>query len=309
VCAAEGEAIVPEAAVYGDWLLAQGDARGHVASGALSLDAASDDEERTRRAAALAEIVTEHAGHLFGPARSLFDQHCMQLEWIGPMIASAKLTEVSGSEFDHLLMLERLLGLPVCAGLRTLVLQSRFTEHHELGDLIAHSRCASSLRSLSLFGGPRVSFADARFERLEQLELFTTEVGIGALSAPSLRRFVLELRFPLGQLPVNLARFDAPALEHFEFGTMTYDYWEQHEGPLHRMLGVVFEQPVFARLRSLTLRSLPSSLPYGAGLAQMLARLPARHTLERIDLREANLAPEARAELDAVRGGPQLLLP
>jgi hypothetical protein len=51
-------------------------------------------------------------------------------------------------------------------------------------------------------------------------------------------------------------------------------------------------------------------LPYHVGLAPILARLPARRTLEQIDLRGATLALQARAELEVVRSKlPELLLP
>jgi hypothetical protein len=306
-CAAEGEAFVHEAAVYGDWLLAHGDPRGLVASAALSLDAATDDAERELRSEVLAQIVAEHAVHLFGPARALLES--IQLRWIGPSIAEVELGGDPAGDLAHPL-LERLLALPACAGLRNISLVPHFATHPELAELLARSSCASSLRSISVVDGVRVAFADARFERLEQLHLDANELGFTALSVPALRRLALEFRHLPSQLEPCFVGLDAPQLEHFEFATQVYDYWDHHYGPLQSQLVEVLRSPTFARLRTLTLRSLSESLPYYSGIAQILAQLPARRTLERIDLRGAKLAPEARAELEAARPRlPELLLP
>jgi hypothetical protein len=316
--AAEGEALLHEAAVYGDWLLAQGDPRGLVASAALSLDAAVDDAERTQRSSALEQIVAEHAGHLFGPARALVDAAPRpvwpdtaprtRLLWIGPSIAAVELAGELG-DLDHPLLLERLLALPVCASLRTLVLEPRFAEHAELAELLAHSSCASSLRSIRIVGAKRVAFANARFERLEQLEIGANELDFAALSVPALRRLALELPRLMLKLEPCFVGLDAPQLEHFELATQVFDFSEQRYGPLQRQIIAVLHSAAFARLRTLTLCSLPGSFPYDGALAQSLAQLPARRTLERIDLRAATLAPEARAELEAARAQlPELLL-
>jgi hypothetical protein len=307
---AEGEALVHEAAVYGDWLQAQGDPRGWVASAALSLEAAVDDTQRAQRTAGLEQIVAEHAVHLLGPARALLGMSPrVRLGWSGPSITAVQLAGEAVGELEHLVLLERLLALPACAGLRTLSLEPRFTEPVELADLLAHSPCASSLRSISVVGAVRMVFSDARFERLEQLELGGNELGIGTLSVPALRRLALEFRYPPDQLAPCFDKLDAPQLEHFEFATQVYDFWDQNHGPLQRQLAIVLHLPVFARLRSLTLRSLSMSPPYYSGLAQVLTSLPARATLERIDLRGASFTPEARAELQAARSVlPELLL-
>jgi hypothetical protein len=155
---AEGEALVHEAAVYGDWLQAQGDPRGLVASAALSLDAAIDDDQRAQRSAELTQIVVEHAVHLFGSVRALLNLSPLpfgpemsprvKLRWSGPSIGALQLGGQTGSESGYLVLLERLLALPVCAGLRTLALEPRFTEHLEIGEMLAHLSCASSLRSV-----------------------------------------------------------------------------------------------------------------------------------------------------------------
>lgn len=309
---AEGEALGHEAAVYGDWLQAQGDPRGLVASAALSLDAATDDDQRALRSAALTQLVAEHAVHLFGPARGLLELAPQtSLRWCGPNIIAARLAGEPTAELEHLVLLERLLALPACAVLRTLALEPRFTEHLELGELLTRSPCASSLRSVSVLAAGRVAFANARLERLEQLEIAGNELDFAGLSAPALRRLAIEFRHLPDQLEPCFAGLDTPKLEHFEFATQVYEYWDQNYGPLQQQLAVLLQAPAFARLRSLTLRSLsgPYSLPYSSGLARILARLPARATLERIDLRGILLAPEARAELEAARAQlPELLL-
>jgi hypothetical protein len=315
---AEGDALMHEAAVYGDWLLAQGDPRGLVASAALSLDAAVDDAERTQRGSALEQIVAEHAVHLLGPARALLDpapgpaeRYSASLRWVGPNLAAVELVG-DCENVDQPVLLERLLALPACAGVRTLVLERGFAEHAQLAKLLAHSSCASSLRSIRIEGAKRMSFANAKFERLEQLDLSADELGFAALSVPMLRRLAVEFRYrpwDAWNLELCFGGLDAPQLEHFEFAAYVGETWEQPFEPLQQQLVAVLRSARFARLRTLTLRSPWGSLPYESGLAQSLAQLPARRTLERIDLREAGLEPEALAELEAARAQlPELLL-
>lgn len=306
--AARADALVHEAAVYGDWLQSQGDPRGHVASCALSLDAAQDDAERAQRASALAEVVAEHAAHLFGPVRALFDQG-MQVEWMGPMLGKIELLRMTPNAFEQLAVLERLFELPVSAALRTLALSLRYAEDSTNASLVAKSSFTPSLRSLSLTEAIRLSFVDTHFERLEHLHVSAFHLEFTSLSAPALRRLSIDVRNLPDRLEAALAGLAAPALEHFEFGAFVDDFWDQRHGPLHDRLADLMTLPLFARLRSLTLRSQEHARPYDAGLAQALAQLPARATLERIDLRKAALAPEARAELEAIRSSlPELLL-
>jgi hypothetical protein len=309
ICAAEGDALVGEAAVYGDWLQSRGDPRGYVASSALALDAAPDGDARAQRAAQLAEVVAEHAAHLFGPVRPLLALERMQLEWLGPMISSAALVAELGGDFEHMTLFERLLALPASVGIRRLAVGQRFAEYPAVGELLARSSCAASLRSLSVTHAARVSFVGARFERLEQLELSTQELAMTSLAVPALRRLTLDFRVLPPKLEPCLAGLDAPMLEHFEFSAYVHDYWDHHNGPLQSHLADVLRSPSFGQLRSLTLRSHEVSLPYQGGLARIFERLPARGTLERIDLRQAALSPQARAELEAARGSlPELLL-
>ena len=304
--AAEGEALAHEAAVYSDWLQGEGDGRGYVGTCVLNVDAATDDDERGDRGSMLDAVVLEFEPHLFGPARALFERGCMELEWIGPMIGKLKLADEISSEYVPLL--ERVLALPVCAGLRTLEIEPSFSQNPDLGELLARSSCAPSLRRLALRKASRVSFVDARFERLEELELSGSELGFGPLSVPALRRLKIEFPNPPQKLEPCFVGLDAPALEHLDFALYVYEFWDHHYGPLQSQLASLLELPAFARLRSLTLRSLGGE-PYQLGLAQILARLPARRTLERIDLREAALVPQVRAELEAARSTlPELLL-
>jgi hypothetical protein len=305
---AEGEALVHEAAVYGDWLLARGDPRGLVASAALSLEAATDETERARRSEALAQIVAEHAGHLFGSVRKVLDMTSrVQLRWLGPSISEVEIAGDPAEDLDRQVL--RLLALPACTSLRKLALELRLYEQVELAELFAQASCVSSLRSISVGGAGRVSFAGASFERLEWLQAAGDGLDLAGLSAPALRVLVLEFRYPPAQLEPCFAGLDAPQLEHFELATQVHDYWDQHYGPLQRQIAAVLHSPSFARLRTLTLRTLSTSMPYYVGFAEILEQLPARRTLERIDLREAALAPEARAELEAARSRlPELML-
>jgi hypothetical protein len=110
-----------------------------------------------------------------------------------------------------------------------------------------------------------------------------------------------------GALAPRFAQLAAPSLEAFAFETRTYDYWDQHYGPLRHALAQVLSQPSFARLRSLRIGSRRDSLAIGIGFAAMLGGLPAIATLERIDLRGATLDAACRAELER-SGLPGLLL-
>ncbi len=306
--AAEGEALAHEAAIYGDWLLSKGDARGIVASRALSLAAAADEGERARRADALVEAVSEHAVHLFGPARRLHDSRYMRLEWLGPVISSVEFFGAVGTEFEHTVLLERLLALPVCVGLRRLLLWARLTEHVPLGELLGQSSCAASLRSLWVTNGGRVSMANGKLERLESLELAASDVTLAGLCVPALRRLSVELPNLAVRLVNCLHGLDAPSLEHFAFA-VSGNYRDYEGGPLQYGLALALGLPAFARLRTLTLRCGEGAPPWDRGLVELFTGLPACQTLEHIDLRQATLAPEARAELEAARPSlPKLLL-
>ncbi len=286
ICAAEPEAAAHEAAVYGDWLQSMGDPRGHAPSS-----------------------VTEHAVHLFGPARNLIARRCSRCEWIGPMISTLSLAGMTTAPREPAFQLVQLLALPVCAGLRELELRVPFTDHPNPGEVIARSSCAASLRSLCVREAWSLSLVDTKFERLEQLEFSARHIDCMLLSAPVLRRLVLEFSWLPPALEYCFAGLDTPALEHFELALYLSDHWEHELGPLQPQLATVLKLPAFARLRTLTLRTLPGSAPYERGLAQVLERLPARGTLERIDLSRAALVPEARAELEEARSTlPELVL-
>ena len=282
--AAEGETLAHEAAVYGDWLQSEGDPRGYVGE----------------------EVMLETIPHLFGPARPLFAY--MQLEWIGPMIAAVRLEDASDAEFRNLTLLEQLLALPACACLRKLGLGFHFKEHPQLCGQISRSSCASSLRQLSITKLVHASFVNAKFERLEELELACSRIEFTSLSVPSLRRLKTEFHQPAVRLEECFSGLDAPALEHFEFGGYVYEYWDDQRGPLQSNLAAVLDLPSFARLRTLKLCSMGGT-PYHAGLVQLFSRMPARHTLEYIDLREATIEDGLRAELEAARSSlPELRL-
>ncbi|PRQ09145.1 ribosomal protein L7/L12 [Enhygromyxa salina] len=305
----EGGALERTAAVYSDWLQAQGDPRGLVGAAALALDGAADPERAQQRSRELARVVDEHAPHLLGPARGIIGH--ASLRWAGPNITDAQLPTRDASGPLHAnTLLERFLLLPVAAGLRRLTLAGSFTQHPALGDLLAGSSCATSLRALDLSELRRLTLHDACFERLRELSLDALELELEQVSTPALNALRVVLRFPGDDITSTFAGLDAPRLEHFEFGTQTYDYWDEHQGPLQRHLLATLQLPCFAKLRSLTLRSLGESLPYHTGLAQMLERIPAIATLERIDLREARIASGVRAEFEARRAQlPGLLLP
>jgi hypothetical protein len=297
------------AAVYSDWLQSQGDPRGLIGAAALARDNAPDPEQARQRARDLERAIDEHASHLLGPARELIDH--ASLHWTGPSISAAQLPAHEGdSTLNANTLLERFMLLPVTASLHDLTLAGDFTQHPALGELLAAASCAASLRSLALSEIRRLVLHDASFERLRELSLDALDLDLERVSMPSLHTLRVVLRFPGDDIASTFAGLDAPRLEHFEFGTETYDYWDQHQGPLQRHLLTTLQLPCFAKLRSLTLRSLGESLPYQFGLAQMLERIPAIGTLEHIDLREAKIPSRVRAEFETRKTQlPRLLLP
>lgn len=304
----EDDALGGVAAVYGDWLQAKGDPRGLVGAAALALDAAPDPEHAQQRGRELRRLVDEHVSHLLGPARGVVGH--AKLRWVGPCIADAQLPKQGGNSHHANTLLERFLLLPITTSLHTLTLSGCYTQHLALGELLAGSSCAASLRALGLSELRRLTLRDAKFERLRELSLDALELEIEQVSMPALRSLRIVLRFPGDDITSTFAGLDAPKLEHFEFGTETYDYWDQYQGPLQRHLLATLQLPSFTKLRSLTLRSLGESLPYHTGLAQMLERIPAIATLERIDLSEAKIPSGVRAEFEARRAQlPNLLLP
>jgi ribosomal protein L7/L12 len=309
IAEAQDLALARVAAVHGDWLQSQGDPRGLVGAAALAFDAAPDPEQAQQRGRELERMIDEHASHLLGPARAVIEH--ASLRWVGPSIAAAQLPARDGDSSLHAsILLERFLALPVTANLHALTLAGPFTQHPALGELLAGSSCAASLRTLELSEIRRLTLLDATFARLRELSLDALELELEQVCAPALRSLRIVLRFPGDDITSTFAGLDAPMLEHFEFGTETYDYWDQQQGPLQRHLFDTLLLPSFAKLRSLTLRSLGESLPYHTGLAQMLERIPANATLEYIDLRAAKIPSGVRHELEARRSQlPALLLP
>lgn len=310
ICAAEGDVIGLETAVYGDWLQAQGDARGDVGSAALCLDAARDDVDRASASSQLAELLTRNVRHLFGPVYPLLERGRMKIEWMGPMIRTVRLSGTMGDIVEHASLFGGLLALPACAGLRELVLEHYFFMDVDLVQVLARASCASSLRRLSVSDATRLVLEDVRFERLEQLELDLMDLQCRELHLPALRRLALSLSNPSNWLATAVDGLDAPRLEHFEFTAQVPDHRAQYRSPFYRQLAGMLKLPLFARLRSLTLRSLPGSVPYSAGLARVLSSIPMTPKLEFIDLRGAPLELEARAEFEAMQASlPKLLLP
>jgi len=306
-----------EAEVYGDWLQVRGDIRGRLAALTLARPSPAADAE-------LGLLVHDHAAALFGPARDLLAG--AQLGWLGPILDTLELPLEAHQRAGPDALTE-LLELPICACLRALTIAHPFADFQALAPLIAASPCAPGLRAL-IFHGPPVRVAVgssdpaawrtcklalpedvcARFERLERLELWGANVGLGPARLPALRELCLDTRLLHRHHYGELSGLELPRLEQLELHVSSTDDDRSTLATLAMTVIELLRVPAFARLRVLSLVS--DSVPLGAGFAAELAQLPVAATLERLDLRRAVLDPLAEAELRAARGLlPGLLLP
>jgi hypothetical protein len=288
--ASEGEARSHEAAVYGDWLQAMGDPRGRVAT-------ATGDELR--------RLLDEHAAHCFGPSGPLLDRSDDQ--WSGPVLASLILRD--GLNSATLEGLAELLRTPVCACLAELTLEHWIADGRGLAELFAAAPCAPGLRVLRLAHVEEFVLTGDPFPRLETLAVGSGSLSLASARLPALRRLELAMHLPLAALVSCFAGLAAPRLEHFTLRVASHDFWDQNFGPLSSSLFELLCEPAFHELRTLSLAG--SDFYSGsADLGELLGRIPAIATLERIDLREVSMDDGCRAGLDARRDRlPGLLLP
>jgi hypothetical protein len=306
-----------EAEVYGDWLQARGQIRGRLA--ALTLAPASPTRD-----AELDRLVLDHAAALFGPARDILAD--AQWTWLGPVLDTLELPLAAHHRASPNVLSE-LLELAICACLRSLTIAHPFADFPTLAPLIAASPCAPGLRALIFHGPPvrvPVGSSDpaawrtcklalpvdvcARLERLERLELWGANVGLGPARLPALRELSLDLRLLHRQHHAEFRGLELPQLEGLELHANTTDEHRPQLEPLARIVIELLRVPVFARLRRLVLVS--DSVPLGPEFAAELAQLPAAATLEHIDLRQAVLDPPTASQLRANRARlPTLLLP
>jgi hypothetical protein len=279
----DAEARRREAVVYGDWLQAQGDPRGLLASVA---------EDRVE----LERLVDEHASHLFGPSRELLRGAAWT--WCGPVLDTLTLLPDVKHERPQptCAQLAELLALPTCACLRVLALEQSIASDSALGEVLAAASCASGLRELRVDRADALALTGDSFELLERLTL-RGRVTLGPAKLPALRRLVVGLEVPLAPLAASFTGLEAPSLEHFGITVRAHDYWDHNYGPMQTALFELLSQSSFARLRSLKV----AAGPLFVGFADLLARLPAIATLERIDLRHAEMNQDCRAELARLR--------
>ncbi|MFO7561152.1 MAG: ribosomal protein L7/L12 [Enhygromyxa sp.] len=283
----EGEARQREAAVYGDWLQTQGDPRGLIA-------AVASANERSE----LERLVEQHASHLFGPSRELLA--AAEWSWCGPILDTLVL-HIPDSQARPLPppapeRVAELLALPACACLRTLAIKRAIDGDFGLGEILAEAACASGLRELQIERSPGVTLSGDAWEQLTRLTLHG-RFTLGPAKLPALRSLDAELEVPLAPLAASFSGLEAPALEHFGITVRAHDYWDQNYGPMQSALFELLSQPSFSRLRSLAI----AAGPLFVGFAGLLARIPAIATLERIDLRAAQMNDACRAELERSR--------
>jgi hypothetical protein len=303
----DGEARLREAAVYGDWLQAQGDPRGLIAAAALAVGEAGEVAAvRDERQRELERLEVDHASHTFGPARELM--RVARWQWCGPVLDSLVLHQ---RDREGILRppaacdrLAELLASPICACLRSLAVVGRLERDTILGEIVAAAPCASGLRELHVSGDMNLTLRGDALARLETLTLHG-RVTLGPARFLALRKLDVTL-VPLAPLVAAFVDLDTPALEDLKILVEADDYWEQNYGPLQSNLFEVLSQPGFAKLRSLTI----AGGPFYVGFADLLARIPAIATLEHLDLHDAEMNSECRQQLERSRARlPGLLLP
>jgi hypothetical protein len=278
----DGEARRRDAAVYGDWLQAQGDPRGLIAAAALAVEEAEGVEPvRDERQRELDRLVTDHASHMFGPSHELMEAATRR--WCGPVLDRLRL----GPEVTRARLAE-LLAAPACACLRSLGLIGRRENDATLSTVLAAAPCAPGLRELYIGSSGLVNptLRGDAFVRLERLTLRAWST-LGPARLPALRRLDVML-VPRRPIVAAFVELDTPALDEFCFSFRPNDHWRQTN--LFELLSL----PGFARLRNLKIRSGPLEI----GFADLLARIPAIATLQCIDLRGVELSNDCRLELE-----------
>lgn len=288
----DGEDRHREAAVYGDWLQAQGDPRGRIAAATLT---AADAGEIDR-------LTFAHRSHVFGPSLPLIEP--CKWTWLGPILDTLAIRHEKVEPAPSCERVAELLATPVCACLRSLVVDRPLARDAALGDVLAAAACAPGLRELRIKYITALTLRGDSFVRLENLAL-SGRLALGPITLPALRELYVNLEVPLVPLAASFVDMQAPALEHFTISVLAHDYWDQNYGPMQDNLCVLLSQPSFARLRTLTIVGGPLFV----GFAGLLAKIPAIATLERIDLQNIHMNDDCRAELERHRDRlPGLLL-
>ena len=201
---------VHAAEVHGDWLQARGDPRGLLGLGESQ--------------AARAELLEDHASHLFGPLAAVRDSARMQ--WRRGMVEALSLDLPSavlglGTGLDQA---RRWLSLPAMACLRELGLRAHDLSSSALAPLINDPHLAG-LRSLKLMGASRgrIELAGCEWSKLTKLEIlriYGSEVHLDephhnrALRLPSLRSLELDLLTLSPHLTEALLAAELPALDY-----------------------------------------------------------------------------------------------
>ncbi|HLT34787.1 MAG TPA: ribosomal protein L7/L12 [Enhygromyxa sp.] len=287
----DDEARRREAAVYGDWLQAQGDPRGSIAAVALAADEAELDR-----------LVSEHRSHLFGPSLGLAAP--AKTTWLGPVLDTLVIRQEQAEPIPSDESVAELLATPACACLRSLMIDRMIERDETLGDALAAAACAPGLRELRVKNARALTLRGDSFARLEALTL-SGRLTLGPITLPALRSLHVIIELPLAPLASCFVDIEAPGLEHFAISVRSHDFWDQNFGPLQSDLCELLSQPSFARLRTLAI----VGGPLYAGFAASLARIPAIATLEQIDLQHLAMNDDCRAELERHRGRlPGLLL-
>lgn len=280
--------------VYADWLQRQGDPRGLVAALDLARSEAESTPTRERLDQAFAATLLEHHAHLFGP---LVEQELGGLRWSGGHVIELELAHqrFPDSPRSDLERLELLLGLPICACLRSLKIRARIGEGSAFETY--EPTLLAGLRELVL-DSVRASVTglldDSRLPRLERLEL--SGVRFSPLRLSKLQTLALTLwsyEWILDELRASsLPRLRTLALHFFgddDFG------WP----PLEQLLAL----PLVASLDTLTLRDLGDE-PWPIELAQTLIDATNLRGVGRIDLSAIAFSDAAYAAL--VEAQPRL---
>ena len=110
--------------------------------------------------------------------------------------------------------LEQLLALPICACLRSLILERYVDGDAMLGEQLAAAACAPGLRELRIEHVRNLDLQGDAFARLEALTI-QGRFKLGPLRMPALRSLDVSIVVPLAPLASSFVQLDTPALEHF----------------------------------------------------------------------------------------------
>ncbi len=298
------------AIVYADWLQRQGDPRGIVA--ALDLARARHPNQREQLDRALVEALEQHRSHLFGPLRGI--EASVRLQWWAGHVIRIDLDEyIAGHRYwrsGNLEALAQLLGLPICACLRSLLINSDVIGDPGFVSVLAGADplLLAGLRELALSSRYVVDTFD-EWERMPALERLELLCGPGrSIRLPALRELKLEISEP-DAVTETLQTSELPRLRELNLHLDN----PMFRGPLREqwspdVLTELLDLPEIARLHTLVLSHRGER--WSREIVEALLAARGLRTVERVDLRGLTVDADALERLlEEQSERPNLLLP